>query len=107
MRAVNELPCAAPPDSPRLTSVVVPATRSRTYTSFWPFVSPTTRFVAKLEKHTKRPSAESEGPFEPPFASPPPSARLARSTMPVESSTTKMSSQPLPSPGTRSVAEEA
>jgi len=57
-------PLSPPPCThgvPKLARVVVPAPRSRTNTSSAPFVSPVTRFVAKLSKTTKRPSAERNG----------------------------------------------
>ena len=50
-------PSACMPSWVALTSVVVPATRSRTKMSEAPFTSPGTRFQANDSKATKRPSA--------------------------------------------------
>jgi hypothetical protein len=54
-------PSLCAPPGPTLTRSVVPETRSRTKTSAHPFVSPATRFEARLRNATYRPSAEIDG----------------------------------------------
>jgi hypothetical protein len=50
------LPCL--PDEERLTRVVFPVARSWTKTSWYPFVSPFTAFVASPQYVTNRPLTE-------------------------------------------------
>src|SRR3954453_5352770 len=64
-----ELAGAPAGPSPRLTSSVVPATRSRTYTP-WMILTPSTRLVAPETNATFVPSALTLGLRELPFAGP-------------------------------------
>jgi len=57
---LSPFPCT--PDESTLTRRVTPRLRSRTNTSWNPFVSPATKFVATLVKTTKRPSGRANPP---------------------------------------------
>jgi hypothetical protein len=67
-------------------------------------VSLSTRFVARLEKATSRPSALVAGSNDPPSACPPLELTLTRLVCLVRRSCTKMSTAPFVSPATRFVA---
>ena len=73
---------ASIPFQARLTRSTAPVARSRTKTSVSPLVSPGTRSLASLWKARKRPSADSAGPAELPWISPPSAPTLARATRP-------------------------
>jgi hypothetical protein len=66
-----------------LTSVVVPAWASRTKMSELTFVSPRTRFEARLSKAMMRPSAEIAPGPDPRFAWAPAESTLTRTVVPV------------------------
>ena len=70
MTAPRDSPLALPPLVLTLTTVVVPAIRSRMKTSLHPLVSWATRSPARLSKSANRPSAEmaagKESPLPPP-----------------------------------------
>src|SRR5439155_233563 len=109
---IEGLPLEPLPSVPALltlTRSVVPVHRSRTNTSCHPLVSPGTRWVAREEKATKRPSALIAGLLRvspPLFASFPALSTFTRSVVPVRRSWTNTSTTPLVSPGTRLVAPE-
>ena len=88
-----ELPFACFPALDTLTRLVVPRFRSRTKMSAAPFVSPATRLEASDRKATKRPSAEIDGPPEPPFACFPALDTLTRLVVPGFRSRTKTSAR--------------
>jgi hypothetical protein len=69
-----------------MTRSVVSVSRSKTKLSGLPLPSTSTRFVAKLQKPTKRPSSEIESTKLCPSGSPPSIARLTRSVSPVSRS---------------------
>src|SRR5260221_4910282 len=102
---------AITPPTPGSHRLVKPISlRSRMNTSSHPFVSPETRFLAKLVNATKRPSAEIERPSKRLLSSFPcaqPEERLNRSVVPIERLRTKTSVNPFVSPGTRLVAKLA
>src|SRR5258705_12456452 len=102
--AVPESPFPWAPAELTLAIVVVPVTRSRTKTSYRPFVSPATRFVALLENTTYRPLAEIDSQVLVPFERTPAELTLAIAVVPVWTSRTKTSVLPFVSPETRCVA---
>jgi hypothetical protein len=69
--------------------------------SRWPFVSPGTRFVAKLWNPTKRPSGEISAEKLIWFAWTPAESTLTRSLVPATRSRTNTSSTPFVSPRRR------
>jgi hypothetical protein len=75
---------------PRLARIVLPAARSRTWTSDAASLSPLARLLALVANATRDPSASSTGRVEPLSARAPcaPSARLARYARPAARSRT-------------------
>src|SRR6266536_2652886 len=100
-------PSAGVASNPTLTSLVWPVSRSRTNTSWNPFVSPGTRFVAPEVNATKRPSALTDGSRLKPSACLPLLRTLTRSVSPLARSRTKTSIAALVSPPTRLAAIES
>jgi hypothetical protein len=97
------LPLAPVAPAARLTSVVVPATKSRTNTSVFVSVSSGCRFEALEWKATKRPSAETAGKPEKSFPLAPaaPAARLTSAVVFACRSRTNTSAISSPSSGCR------
>ena len=89
-----------------LTRRVLCRSRSRTKTSYEPFVSPGARFVAADVNTTKAPVAEIRGEKLASLPSPPSFLRLIRRVVPSLRSRTNTSSTPFVSPDTRFVAPE-
>ena len=85
---------------------MTPVWRSKTKASRWPFVSPSTRFVAADVNATRRPSPLIEGESLPPFAFAPASPTLTRVVVFAWRSRTKTSLTSFESPATRFVADE-
>jgi hypothetical protein len=98
---VKHVPSPSAPAELTLTRSVTPCSRSRTKVSMRPFVSPLTRFVARLWKTTKRPSEEilaSELTLSPCV---PVELTLTSWVVPNTRSRTKTSRSPFVSPATR------
>src|SRR5262245_4374768 len=74
----KESPFAWMPEESTLTRVVAPVIRSWTKTSLLAFVSPGTRFVARLSNATMRPSRDIETLWLPPLDCVPSEATLTR-----------------------------
>ena len=68
--------------SPKQNGAPAGAPRSRRKTSYTPFVSPATRFEARLANTTKRPSAEIDESMLSSFDCPPLESTLTRSVVP-------------------------
>src|SRR5438132_6702029 len=100
--SLSKLP--SPPSAVRLTRSVVPASRSRRYTSWKPLVSSAMRFVAVDSNTTKRPSPLTSCPPTFPlekFPSPPALSTLMRPVVADRRSRRNTSSRPLVSAATR------
>src|SRR5208283_5066495 len=106
MTGLVEAPFAAPPLVDTLTSVVVPATRSRTKMSVNPFVSLGTRLLASLWKTTNCPLVETWPSMELPLPPPVPLELTLTSVvvLAVRSHRNTFKAGTLLPPGTRSLA---